>query len=139
MWTDSYFHVPFMQHGRTRNGVDCWGLVCLVFAEKLKISLPLLTDYKHIKDDESITEIIKKESENWAVVSLGEEKPFDVAIFKMMGVPTHVGLVVGENKVLHAEENKGVHVNNYKREQFWKRSLTGFYRHAKCSNIAFTV
>ena len=38
-WVADYVGLPWEPYGRTRAGVDCWGLVRLVYEERLGICL----------------------------------------------------------------------------------------------------
>lgn len=41
-WILNYLRLPYAPGGRDHRGVDCWGLLRLVYAEQLGIELPLL-------------------------------------------------------------------------------------------------
>lgn len=133
-WTNDYIRIPFVEHGRDRDGVDCWGLVRLVYFDRLGIDLPTLTGYANTKDKLTIPGIIGQESSLWQPVSLGAEKELDVAVFRICGVPMHVGIVVKPGIMLHSECGSGTYVANYLTEMQWVRRLEGFYRYAECSN-----
>jgi len=40
-WATKYIGLPFLLGGRSREGLDCWGLVQLVYQEELNESLPV--------------------------------------------------------------------------------------------------
>lgn len=129
MWTNDFIRVPFEEKGRDRNGVDCWGLVRLIYKERLGIDLPSLLDYTSTKDRINISEMVCKESLKWVEIPKGEEKEFDVVIIEMLGLPIHVGVVVGNNMMIHCEKGSGTTVVNYKKEAQWFRRIKGFYRY----------
>ncbi len=136
MWTDPYIRIPFRERGRDRaDGVDCWGLGIIIYQDKLGIELPTLTGYSDTKDRVRISDIIKTESNTWDFIKPGDEKPFDMAVFKMLGQPMHVGVVVEPGLMIHCEKGSGVYLTYYYKENQWDRRLEGFFRHAKCASI----
>lgn len=139
MNTDDYIRIPFEDHGRTRDGADCWGLTCIIYAEQLGIELPSLTGYSDTKDRFRISDIIKSESSSWEFIKIGEEKPFDVAVFRMLGMPMHVGVVVEHGLMIHSERGSGVYITRYYKENQWDRRLEGFFRYARSPNITATI
>lgn len=139
MWTDDYIRIPFEEHGRTREGADCWGLACIIYQEMLGIELPALTEYEHTKDKAKIPDIIKTESNSWRFIETGQEQAYDIAVFRMMGQPMHVAVVVMPGVMIHCERGSGVYITHYYKQMQWDKRLEGFFRHAASPCIASTV
>lgn len=137
--TDDYIRIPFAEHGRNRKGVDCWGLVCIIFAESRGIELPSLIGYSDTKDRTGISKIIKSESMSWESVHSGNEQLFDIAVFRIMGQPMHVGLVVRHGLMIHCERGSGVYLTEYYKERQWDKRLEGFFRYADRPSIPLTI
>lgn len=137
--TDDFIRIPFADHGRTRQGADCWGLICIMFAELRGVELPSLTGYSDTKDKVRISDIIKSESIAWESIEPGKEETFDVAVFRMLGQPMHVGLVVKCGLMIHCERGSGVYLTEYYKERQWDKRLEGFFRYADRSNIITAV
>lgn len=135
MNTNNYIRIPFKEHGRSRNGADCWGLACIIFQEERGIELPSLTGYENTKDRVRISDIIKSESITWDFIEPKDEQAFDIAVFRMMGQPMHIGIVVKPGVMIHCERGSGVYITEYYKEGQWDRRLEGFFRYAKHSGI----
>lgn len=39
-WINDWIGIPFQSGGRSKNGLDCYGLVCAIYQEKLGLTLP---------------------------------------------------------------------------------------------------
>lgn len=139
MWVNEYVRIPFLDNGRTKEGVDCWGLVRLIYQERLGIELPVLNLYDNTRDKEKISHLIEEKSKEWIPVEKGDEKPYDVLVFKLAGQPMHVGLVVKKGLMLHCERGSGTVPVFYNEEHQWFRRLVGIYRNAQCSNVPTSV
>lgn len=140
-WNNDYINIPFVEHGRTREGgVDCWGLICVVYLEQKGIVLPMLTDYKDTHDNEALNRIITTESSErrWVSIPKGQEQPFDVVVIRNRGIPTHVGVVVRKGSMLHCERGSGVSFVDYTERQMI-RKVEGFFRYADCSNCPSAI
>lgn len=107
-WADEYVGLPFLAGGRDRAGLDCWGLLRLVWAERLGLIMPRFDG----TDDPA--ETILLESAAMAEVERGCERELDgvvMATERLAGLgfrlaPTHVGVVTARGQVLHIEEGR---------------------------------
>jgi cell wall-associated NlpC family hydrolase len=139
MWTNDYIRIPFKEHGYTRAGANCYGLVQIIYAEQLGIELPIISGYSNTKDNVKISEMIKAEAMTWDFIKPGDEKAFDIAVFRILGRPTHVAVVVEPGLMIHSERGSGVYLTQYHKENQWDRRLEGFFRYAKRADGAVTV
>lgn len=131
MWCNEYIHIPFVEHGRSIDGCDCWGLARIIYQEQLGIELPTLLDYKNTKDSHSIAELYEQEHLTWQEVPDGQEKEFDILVFKILGLPTHIGIVISKGVMIHCEYGIGTHITEYKRDVMWRKRLAGVYRYVR--------
>ena len=83
MWCNNYINISFLDHGRSKEGCDCWGLARIIYKEQLDIDLPLLLDYKDTKDGFSISNLYKEQRPKWIEISKGQEQPYDILVFKI--------------------------------------------------------
>ena len=129
MWTDDYIEIPFLPDGRDRNGCDCWGLVCLVYREKLGIELP---EYKGVFEAQTIAQlknvarVMEREKESWVRV----EKPheFDVVMIRSGAYAWHVGIVIDRRRMLHVMSGINSTVEEYAGMD-WKNRIEEFRRY----------
>lgn len=131
MWCNNYISIPFAERGRSREGCDCWGLARVIYKEQFDINLPLLLDYKNTKDSHNIADLYEEEHLRWVEISKGQEQPFDILVFKIMGLPTHIAVVVQKGLMIHCEKGCGTHISDYNREKQWCSRLAGIYRYVK--------
>ena len=128
MWTDNYIGLPFIPDGRDRTGIDCWGLVCLVYKEQLGIELPL---YKGIFINQSLDSLKKAArtyqigKEAWQLVST--PNPYDVIMLRTGKYIWHVGVVVDKRSMLHILSGINSMVEDYT-GMLWKDRVEE-YRH----------
>lgn len=103
-WIEKYVGIPFVNGGRDWQGVDCWGLVRLIYETECRILLP---SYGEISAEEltRVAHEVANESskEPWHPVS--DPWLFDVAVMHRRKAPVHVGIVAALKPVrlLHVE------------------------------------
>lgn len=131
MWSNDYIHIPFKEHGRSRDGADCWGLASVIYKEQFGIDLPALQDYNTTKDRNAIGKLCNEESKKWIKIDEGEEQPFDILIFKILNIPCHIGIVISKGIMIHCEYGIGTHISEYNKDLQWRKRIAGIYRYRK--------
>jgi cell wall-associated NlpC family hydrolase len=130
-WAGRYIGLPFEDHGRSRAGLDCWGLVRLVLSEQFNIALPsFAAEYRRTTDTGKISDLILRETPAWQFVAMGEEQLGDVIILRQRGQPMHVGVVLGDQRMLHIEQGINSAIEAYS-GPCWKDRIFGFFRYRK--------
>ncbi len=103
-WIAHYVGLPFADLGRDRAGIDCWGLVRLVLAERFEVQVPAWDgrypgcEPRHMRRMEGH---VKRVLPLFEAVSKPEDG--DLVLVKVGGLPVHVGIVVAPGWMLHAE------------------------------------
>lgn len=128
-WSADYIGLPYARQGRTRAGLDCWGLVRLAYLEHRGILLPLYEGGG--VDDAERAEIAAtldraRAAAPWRRVAAAQA--WDVAVFARARLSGHVGIVIGGGEMLHAHTLHGVVIESYARPP-WSGRLIGIYRH----------
>lgn len=112
-WANDYTGIPFAPKGYDRAGCNCWGLVCLVYAERLGIALSrheeayderLLSHEAKLPELRQIAAAIGARKGDWREVAWYEARVCDVVLMPRGDALCHVGLYVGDLHILHVEE-----------------------------------
>jgi len=130
MSLSQYIGIPYKDHGRSRNGLDCWGLLWLIYQEIFDIDLPKLTGmYLSAEEHDDISQIIQKEIDArkpWIEV---EAPDFgDAIVFAFIGNPWHIGMITSPGMMIHVMKGIDVCLERFK-SPMWKNRLVGIYRH----------
>jgi cell wall-associated NlpC family hydrolase len=131
-WAAGYVGLPFLEHGRSRAGVDCWGLVRLVYAERLGVALPsYLAGHDGVgrADAEAIARLVRGglAIDGWRAVPAGEERELDGILLRTFGHPMHMGVVLAPGRMLHVDRGIDAAIEDYRGER-WRRRVVAFYR-----------
>lgn len=99
-WATQYIGLKYDLGGRTREGLDCWGLVCLAYQEQLSVELPLLPGIGDTRLINAVNDIWD-EGVDWKEVT--EPQDLDVVGMGRKSVLHHVGLWTGSDggKIIH--------------------------------------
>lgn len=126
-WSNRYVGIPFRDRGRDRSGVDCWGLVWLLYAEEFGLALPAFDDdYDDTGDALAIAGIYAIERTEW--VEQSSPHPGDVVMIRLLSIPCHVGVIVDPRTFLHSVEGRSSCLERLT-SPAWRRRVLGFYRH----------
>lgn len=132
MWYNKYIGIPYQNKGRDFLGIDCWGLVRLVYSEQYGINLPSFSDNYISESTEIIQELIAQYKEGWDVTTTPEQG--DVILFNVLGTLSHVGIYLGNNSFMHAREGKGTVVVESTTSREWQKRIAGYYKYSKNTN-----
>jgi len=123
-----YVGIPYLSHGRTRSGVDCWGLTRLVYLEQLGIDLPTYAGaYTDAAERSEVKAAIENGRSLWTQTETPE--PGDVVLLKITRDPTHVGIYVGDGFMLHVRRGANTCLERLN-APFWRTRVVGYYRYA---------
>ena len=103
-----YIGIPFLEHGVSEDGCDCYGLVCLIYRREYGIVLPHF-EYADSYDKQSIDGHISSTVDGNSVW-LQTEKPEhgDGVVFRRGRFNRHVGIWIEPNSTfIHCLEGVG--------------------------------
>jgi probable lipoprotein NlpC len=109
---NKYIGIEFKAHGRDMTGLDCFGLARLVLKNEFNRDLP-----EWIDDNEADFSRFKKTD---------DPKPGCIALFSFTGVPAHVGVYIGEGRVLHVAPGESAVAEKIDSRRL-KGHLQGYY------------
>jgi cell wall-associated NlpC family hydrolase len=129
-WAADYVGLPYKTGGRARDGLDCYGLIRLVWLEQFGHEA---LDNRHV--EWSSTEVtaavgayMAREAEaEYQEIPAGKERAGDAILIRMRGHPLHVGIVIASGYMLHVAESCDAVIEQYRRLA-WERRILGFYR-----------
>jgi len=127
---DDLIGVPFLHKGRDKKvGLDCLGLILIVYRrEGIAIDDPC-SDYDEdwCKSPEKGNPILENYHANWRKLRVCERpEVLDAVLFgSEVDYPIHIGIVVGEDRVLHCAKNYGVVMSRVSR---LGKIIHGYYR-----------
>lgn len=125
---DAFIGIPYLDKGRGRSGLDCWGLVRLVYRDLLGIDLPSYLDrYMTAADRKAIAALIAGELDPWQQIGAGQEVMFDAVLMREGRLSRHIGLVTEPGRVLHVNEGHTSRIEPYRHGLLANR-VVGFYR-----------
>lgn len=129
-WAAPYSGLPFVSGGRTRAGVDCWGLVRLVYAEVFGIELPSYRgSYSDANRGPEVARLIEAEraAGAWAPVPVRDTRLGDAVLLRTKGFAMHVGLLVARGEMLHVEAGIDAMIERLA-SPVWNRRTVGYFR-----------
>lgn len=131
-WSARYVGLPWQCMGRSRAGIDCWGLVWLAFRECLSVELPSYEEnYASLVERRELAALLSSEAGrgSWQPIDAGDERDFDVATFRQGRLESHVGLIVGRGSMLNITETTLSHIARID-AGYWQPRLIGVFRYA---------
>lgn len=130
-WSRDYVGLPWQFAGRSRDSVDCWGLLWLVYRDVLGIEIASYAEETtDAPEREQIASLMAGElvKSPWVDVPPGQEREFDMAVFKRAGIDSHVGVVIEPGRMLHITSGTESRVERFDQGR-WKPKLIALHRH----------
>ena len=125
MDVNKYVGLPYAENGRGP-AYDCYGLVRLVYADRLGVVLPSYDGCYHGHTDPMLPELILCESKRW--IKTDHPEPLDVIRIRINGKPLHVGLFMRPGWMLHQLHGCESCTEQYT-NPLWSKRIDGFYRY----------
>jgi probable lipoprotein NlpC len=126
---NKYIGLSYKERGRDFDGVDCYGIVYLIFKEEKGIELPDFLELNYQKNWSELgkNHILESITDDWIKVGENDYRRFDVHIFQdAYGVAAHTGLNIGHGKFIHVLDQRPSDVGKL---ELWKRILHGTMRY----------
>lgn len=127
-WAQAFIGMPYADKGRTREGCDCWGLIRIVYADRLGIELPSY-DSEYVGSDErrEISAIVEREAQSALWERVETPRPFDILFFRRGRFDAHAAIWVKAGLMLHMVEEDCSKIERFDVPAYAFR-LTGMYR-----------
>jgi cell wall-associated NlpC family hydrolase len=127
--TMKYIGIPYRHMGRDETGLDCWGLILLVYREMLHVRLwdigEAYTDDWSWKGKDLFMENYQKQ---WDKIR--EPRIYDVVLINNgKGVANHAGVMINERSFIHCVK-AGVVLSRVT-DKTWKPRVAGYFRYKK--------
>ena len=129
-WAAEYVGWPYRPGGRSRDGVDCWGLLLLVWRERFGFHAPVFGDVSYLgrNDTDLVARSITEGARSLCdAVPCGEEQAGDACLLRLRGHPLHIGLCVTPGMMLHATDSAGSVIESY-RGVLWEKRVLSWWR-----------
>lgn len=126
-----YIKIPFKDRGRDENGVDCFGLVQMIYQDEFKIKLPSYIEmYANEKDKKAICHAINSEKKLSGWLETTTPKFGNLIILNLLGRPLHLGVMLDENTFIHCMKGKGTIIENTT-DISWRNRINGYLKWKK--------
>lgn len=128
-WSRDYVGLPWRFAGRSRDGIDCWGLLWLIYRDVLKIDVASYErETLDAPEREQIAALLTEDRNKSPWRHAEQEQQFDMVVFRRGGIESHVGIVVEPGRMIHILHGGESSIERFDRGR-WKPKLVGLHRH----------
>jgi len=122
-WAGDYVGVPYLAKGRSMAGLDCLGLLYLIYADHYGVRLPNYDHYTH-ENNRSIEAVFLNNIGEWTPTE--SRQAGALVMLSIGGYTTHLGVCIGDNRFIHAMQGCDVAIDSL--DSFrWKDRIEGVY------------
>ena len=127
VYSKPYIGIPYAPLGRDPAvGLDCWGFAHHVLRNAFNLYVPSYDEESSSTDIRfAIYEVLK--DGDWELIGRGMEREGDLIGFRTVREPWHIGVVVGNNNMLHMIAGANSCLERYD-AMHWHYLICGFYR-----------
>jgi cell wall-associated NlpC family hydrolase len=125
-----YVGVPYQHRGRSMDGLDCWGVIRMIYADH-GIDVIDLEQYDLKWARQGKDHFLGNYSSSWIKIELTAQlECLDVILFfNDLGVASHAGIYLSKGRFIQAVARSGVVVTPL--NQIWRGKTEGIYRYDK--------
>jgi cell wall-associated NlpC family hydrolase len=123
-WARKYVGIPYVHSGRTTKGIDCLGLLYLIYSDDFGYDLPDYNNYTH-SDYSTIESVFKTNISQWERIEWPEVGC--LIMFNIAGHTTHLGVFVGDGRFIHALDGSDCTIERVDSIK-WRGRIEGFYK-----------
>ncbi len=134
MWYNKYVGIPYVEKGRDVNGVDCWGLVRLIYKDQYNIELPSFADEYIPKDTSRISELVHQYNEGWDRATAPVEGAG--VLFNIYGHASHMGVMLDKVNFIHSIRGADTSISRIDSPK-WAKRIEGYYTYVDRSKEVF--
>jgi len=128
-----YIGIPFKYGGRSKKETDCWGMVVLIYKDKLGIDLFDMVEYEpSLEASSKFYASISEFHKQWKKINIDMNtlQKYDIILFSLdqerKDIPTHIAVYTEFNKIIHCTEFMPVSITRLDR---WLRFSHSAYRY----------
>lgn len=126
---NKYISIPYKDHGLDFQGVNCWGLLYLIYLTERGITVPTyVEDYASSEDEIELGQLINQEKVKWLEVKTPQK--FDAILIRLKGQPMHCGVYLDNDLFIHCLKGSNVTIESIN-SVMWKNRILGYYRYEK--------
>lgn len=133
---EKYVGIPYVEKGRDETGLDCYGLVRLIYKNEMQIDLPSFSAEYTQTDTARIEELIAQYKEGWQEVQ--EPAVGAIVLFKVFGNESHVGVVVSPTHFIHVRENQDTVIESLSSTS-WARRKVGYFKYSEKKSVVLNA
>ena len=123
-----YLSIPFKDRGRDENGVDCFGLVQMIYRDEFEIQLPSYIEMnENEKDKKAICHAINSEKKLSGWLETTNPKFGNLIILNLLGRPLHLGVMLDNSSFIHCMKGKGTIIENTT-DISWRNRINGYLK-----------
>lgn len=130
-WSASYVGLPWRDRGAARDGVACWGLAVLIYAERLGLTVPdYAAEVSSLEERAEVAAVFASGTfaGPWVAAPEAGAREFDIVVFRRAGLDAHVGIVTELGRMLHITSGQDSAIVDYTVGR-WAPRLSAVYRH----------